>query len=86
MDLYTISKIRSLSKQRRRQRREKMDVKFAEKTFEEQMKEQAEKDKTQQHKKKIDGLIETIKALQIIGADTSSLRQQLRQELEITYK
>ena len=31
MDLYTISKIRTLSKQRRRERREKMDAKFAEK-------------------------------------------------------
>ena len=86
MDLYTISKIRTLSKQRRRERREKMDAKFAEKTFEEQMKEQAEKDEKEQLQKKISALIETIKALQIIGADTTDARNQLKEALQIRYR
>ena len=86
MDLYTISKIRTLSKQRRRERREKMDVKFAEKTFEEQMKEQAEKDEKEQLQKKINALIETIKALQIVGADTTDARNQLKEALQIRYR
>ena len=86
MDLYTISKIRTLSKQRRRERREKMDAKFAEKTFEEQMKEQAEKDEKEQQQKKINALFETIKALQIIGADTTDARNQLKEALQIRYR
>ena len=86
MDLYTISKIRSLSKQRRRARREKMDVKFSDKTYEEQMKELAEKNNKKEQKKQIADKIQTIKAMEIIGADTTELRSQLREMIENTYR
>ena len=81
IDWSTICKIRSLSKQRRRDRRAKTEEKFANKSFDEQMTELKNKRDADARKTKIKELIETIKALQIIGDDATALKQELSKML-----
>ena len=76
-DWNTICKIRSLSKQSRRKRRIKTEEKFTVKSFDEQMTELKNKRDADARQSKIKELIETIKALQIIGDDATALKQEL---------
>ena len=80
MDLYVEAQLKSLNKQRRRERRKKREERFENKSFEEQLKERDQM-KEQAQKKKINELIMTIKALELIGIDTSKERETLKQLL-----
>ena len=82
MDLFTISTIRSLSKKQRRMRREKFESKFEKESFTSQIEKQQIKDKEKARKDKINELIQDIKALQLIGADTSTKKKQLNELLK----
>ena len=77
MDLYTVSKIRSLSKKRRRAHIEKMETKFVDKNYVQQMQELNATNEKLAQKRQIDDLIQTMKALQMVGADTSTVRKKL---------
>ena len=81
MDLYVEAQLKSLNKQRRRARRKKREENFENKTFEEQLKERDKMKEQAQMKKKINDLIMTIKALELIGIDTSKERETLKQLL-----
>ena len=76
LSLTTISKIRSLSKQRRRTKRllteqkENVDLKVY----------QNERLKKEQQEK-INDLIQTIKAMELIGGNTDALKSQLKKLL-----
>ena len=67
MDLFTIAKIRSLSKKQRRLRRDKFENKFENKSFTDQLQEKEKIDEEKNRQDKINDLIQDIKALQIIG-------------------
>ena len=71
----------SLKKQRRRARRKLREERFENKSFQEQLNEKDMMQEQAQKKKKIHELIMTIKALEIIGVDTSKERDRLRQLL-----
>ena len=71
LDLYTIGKIRSLSKKQRRIRRDKFENKFEKESFTDQLQEKHKKDEMKCRQDKINDLIQDIKALQMIG-DTKS--------------
>ena len=81
-DLFTISTIRSLSKKQRRMRREKFNNKFEKESFADQLHEQQEKQAAKERQDKINDLLQDIKALQVIGADTSSKKKQLNELLK----
>ena len=90
MDLYVEAQLKSLNKQRRalpgasgsrRERRKKQEERFENKSFEEQLKERDQMKEQAQKKKKINELIMTIKALELIGIDTSKERETLKQLL-----
>ena len=77
MDLFVISKIRSLSKQRKR----------AKKLLTEAQQPYSEAEVLKQHEeiernKTINYLIQTIKAMQLVGGDTSSLKLRLDELLK----
>ena len=80
MDLFVEAKLMSMKKQRRRERRKKREERFENKSFEEQLKERDQM-KEQAQKKKINELIMTIKAMELIGIDTSKERGTLKQLL-----
>ena len=67
MDLFTIAKIRSLSKKQRRLRRDKFENKFENESFTDQLQERHKRDEEKNRQDKINDLIQDIKALQIIG-------------------
>ena len=67
MDLFTIAKIRSLSKKQRRLRRDKFENKFENKSSTDQLQEKEKIDEEKNRQDKINDLIQDIKALQIIG-------------------
>ena len=67
LDLFTIAKIRSLSKKQRRLRRDKFENKFENKSFTDQLQEKEKIDEEKNRQDKINDLIQDIKALQIIG-------------------
>ena len=81
-DLFTISTIRSLSKKQRRMRREKFNNKFENQSFTDQLHEQQAKQAAKERQDKINDLLQDIKALQIIGADTSTKKKQLNELLK----
>ena len=81
MDLYVEAQLKSLNKQRRRERRKKREERFENKTFEEQLKERDLMKLDVERKKKINELIMTIKAMELIGIDTSKERETLKQLL-----
>ena len=90
MDLYVEAQLKSLNKQRRRARRkglcpeplaQKREERFENKNFEEQLKERDLMKLDVERKKKINDLIMTIKALELIGIDTTKERQTLKQLL-----
>ena len=90
MDLYVEAQLKSLNKQRRalpgasgsrRERRKKREERFENKSFEEQVKERDQMKEQAQKKKTINELIMTIKALELIGIDTSKERETLKQLL-----
>ena len=76
-DLFTISTIRSLSKKQRRMRREKFNNKFENQSFIDQLHEQQAKQAAKERQDKINDLLQDIKALQLIGADTTNKKQEL---------
>ena len=67
MDLYTIGKIRSLSKKQRRIRRAKFGNKFEKESFTDQLQKKHKNDEEKNRQDKINDLIQDIKALQKIG-------------------
>ena len=67
MDLYTIGKIRSLSKKQRRIRRDKFENKFEKESFIDQLQEKHKRDEEKNRQDRINDLIQDIKALQMIG-------------------
>ena len=67
MDIFTIAKIRSLSKKQRRIRRDKFENKFEKESFTDQLQEKEKIDEMKNRQDKINDLIQDIKALQIIG-------------------
>ena len=77
LDWFTISKIRSLSKKRRREKRMKTEDKFTVHSFDEQYNELKAKHEAAAKQAKIRDLIETIKAKQIIGDDVTDMKMQL---------
>ena len=77
LDWYTLSKIRSLDKKRRRMRRIKREEKFVTKSFDQQMNELQLKRDQEAKQAKIKQLLETIKAMQIIGEPCTALREEL---------
>ena len=81
MDLFVEAKLMSMKKQRRRERRKKREERFEKQSFEEQMKEHDAMRVEAAKKKKINELIMTIKALEIIGTDTTKERDTLKQLL-----
>ena len=72
VDIFTIAKIRSLSKKQRRIRRDKFENKFENESFTDQLQEKEKRDEMKNRQDKINDLIQDIKALQIIG-DTKSI-------------
>ena len=76
LDLYTIGKIRSLSKKQRRLRKDKFENKFEKESFTDQLLEKHEKDEMQKRQNKINDLLQDIVALQIIGADDSVKKRE----------
>ena len=82
LDMFDKAKIRSLSKQRRRLRREKSEEKRCKQpSFSEQLQEINKRYSAERKKKNIADKIQTIKALQIIGADVSAEKEELKQLL-----
>ena len=67
MDLYTIGKIRSLSKKQRRMRRDKFENKFEKESFIDQLQEKHKRDEEKNRQNRINDLIQDIKALQMKG-------------------
>ena len=67
LDLFTIAKIRSLSKKQRRLRRDKFENKFNNESFTDQLQEKEKIDEMKNRQDKINDLIQDIKALQIRG-------------------
>ena len=76
MDWYTLTKLRSLEKKRRRERLMKIEEKFATKSFEEQMNERKLQQEKEHKQAKVNELLETIRAMQIIGVDTTQIKKQ----------
>ena len=81
-DLYTIGKIRSLSKKQRRLRKDKFENKFQNESFTNQLSEKQKKDEMKKRQDKINDLLQDIVALQMIGADDSVKKQELNQILK----
>ena len=79
MDIWTEAKIRSLTKQKRREKRNRQDSLIEH--LDEDMKKKKEKEEQKLKQKRINELIQTIKALQIINADTTKQREELKQLL-----
>ena len=77
LDLFTIAKIRSLSKKQRRLRRDKFENKFENESFTNQLQERHKRDEEKNRQDKINDLIQDIKALQMIG-DTKSAEVKKR--------
>ena len=67
LDLYTIGKIRSLSKKQRRLRKDKFENKFQNESFTNQLSEKQKKDEMKKRQDKINDLLQDIVALQMIG-------------------
>ena len=67
LDIFTIAKIRSLSKKQRRIRRDKFENKFNNESFTDQLQEKEKIDEEKNRQDKTNDLIQDIKALQIIG-------------------
>ena len=67
MDIFTIAKIRSLSKKQRRIRRDKFENKFNNESFTDQLQEKEKRDEMKNRQDKINDLIQDIKALQMIS-------------------
>ena len=82
LDLYTIGKIRSLSKKQRRIRRDKFENKFEKESFIDQLSEKHKREEEKNRQDRINDLIQDIKALQMIGADDSIKKQELNQILK----
>lgn len=82
LDLYTIGKIRSLSKKQRRLRKDKFENKFQNESFTNQLSEKQKKDEMKKRQDKINDLLQDIVALQMIGADDSVKKQELNQILK----
>ena len=82
MDLYTIGKIRSLSKKQRRIRRDKFENKFEKESFIDQLQEKHKRDEEKNRQDRINDLIQDIKALQMIGADASIKKRELNDILK----
>ena len=74
-DLFTRAKLRSIEKQKRRMKRERRENKLE--TFDLDMKTHNERMHKQVRQQRIKELIETIKALQMIGSDCSQRKQEL---------
>ena len=82
LDLYTIGKIRSLSKKQRRMRRDKFENKFEKESFRDQLSEKHKRDEEKNRQARINDLIQDIKALQMIGADVSIKKKELNDILK----
>ena len=81
-DLFTVAKIRSLSKKQRRIRRNKFENKFENESFTDQLFEKQKRDEEKKRQDKINDLIQDIKALQIVGAEgTQSVLERKKREL-----
>ena len=83
IDMFTVAKIRSLSKQRRREKREKTEGKFTTVPFATQKRQLEAMDVQLARKRQADTLIQTIKALEVLGVDTSERRAELRNLLSL---
>ena len=80
MDLSSVSKIRTLSKQRYRKKREMMEMKTPEE-MKKQFEQLTAQRETQKRQQRINDLIQTIKAAQLIGAEDKVFKRQLHQIL-----
>ena len=76
-DLFVEAKIRSLNKQKRRARRAKLEQK-RESNFSELMQKREAERSAALRQKQITELIQTIKAMELISADTTIQRNTLR--------
>ena len=77
MDWYTICKLRSLDKKRRRERLSKIENKFSTQSFNDQMNERKLKQQEELKQAKARELIETIRAMQMVGGDDTQLRKKV---------
>ena len=77
LDWYTLSKIRSLDKKRRREKRLRFEEKFANKSFKQQMNELQLKRDLEAKQAKIKQLLETIKAMQMCGIPCVALKEEV---------
>ena len=77
MDIWTRLKIESLHKQKRRTKRTKREERFATQSFNEQLALIVQNHAKAEKQKRIKELFETIRALQMIGADASKKKAEL---------
>ena len=77
LDILTKDKLRSIAKRKRRAKREKRE-KLRE-HFDEEMKQRAERIAAEAKTKKIRELLDTIRALQLIGADVTAQKATLNE-------
>ena len=77
LDIWSEAKIKQLQKQKRRVKRARLEEKQAIDFSEVLKKREIEREKVLRQKK-ITDLLQTVKALELIGCDSSIQRQQLR--------
>ena len=77
MDWYTICKLRSLDKKRHRERLSKIENKFTTRSFNDQMNERKLKQQEEIKQTKARELLETIRAMQMVGGDDTQLKQKV---------
>ena len=77
MDWYTICKLRSLDKKRRRERLSKIENKFSTQSFNDQINERKLKQQEELKQAKARELIETIRAMQMVGGDDTELKKKV---------
>lgn len=77
LDIWSEAKIKQLQKQKRRAKRARLEEKQSIDFSEVLRKREIEREKTNKQKK-ITDLLQTVKALELIGCDSSIQRQQLR--------
>ena len=77
LDIMTKAKITTLNKRKRRAKREKRET--MKERFEEEMKERDERLAALSKEKKVRELLDTIRALQLVGADTAKQKIMLNE-------
>ena len=86
LDMFDKAKIRSLSKQRRRKKLLQMDEKFEKQPFSAQLAEQERRQRIAQRQAKIQELIQTIKAMNLLNVDVSELKEELKKLIVESHK